>query len=165
MRNQAWLWALVVVIIVGGLAYFFWPIQKAVAPTEMNPVGAQPEQATTTPTATASTTASTAPATVNEFFGTWKSDQDAKFTREFMSDGRVVDKYAGDAKATMTGSWGIVANPSAEPVKLPDVGGATVLKLKFPDTTMYFAVTGVSSTNLSMNYLNGNGALNFTKVQ
>lgn len=157
MNNKTGIWIAGIVIVVA-LAYFFWPTQKVSAPTQT----AKTTQQTAAATSPAATT--TAPVAEAAFVGSWKSQQDAKFVRTFSADGSVTDTYTGDAAATSKGTWSIVANVAAEPVTLPNVSGETVLKLVFPKMTMYFAVTQLSSTNLSMNYLNGNGSLNFTKI-
>ncbi|HEY0979745.1 MAG TPA: hypothetical protein VGE23_02810 [Candidatus Paceibacterota bacterium] len=96
--------------------------------------------------------------------GTWKSTQDARFVRVFGADGTVIDRYEGDDSATVTGSWSIVADPAREQPDLPAIENATVIKVQFPEEVMYFAVTELSATNLSMIYLSGNGVLTFTRV-
>lgn len=148
MRNQSWLWALVVVIIVAGLAYFFWPKGAAMAP------------------ATQSNSTVPAPRADTAYVGSWKSIDDAKFTRSFSADGTINDTYEGDASASMTGTWSVVADPSSIP-NLPSMGGDPILKVVFDmKSPMYFAVLSMSSTTLSMTYLEGNGQpQNFKKVQ
>ena len=99
--------------------------------------------------------------------GTWKSNEDAKFTREFNADGTVTDRYEGDAGATANGTWTTV-DPAKEAnidVPLQYLAGMTVVKIHFPEGDYYFSINSLSATNLKMTYLGGRGnVLTFTKV-
>ena len=96
--------------------------------------------------------------------GTWRSKEDARFVREFRADGSIEDRYEGDDSATVLGNWNIVTDLANEQTNLPVVKDARVLKVQFPEEVMYFAVTEVSATDLSLIYLSGNGTLEFTRV-
>ncbi|HEY4516328.1 MAG TPA: hypothetical protein VJG64_00075 [Candidatus Paceibacterota bacterium] len=101
--------------------------------------------------------------------GTWKSKEDAKFTREFFADGTVRDRYEGDASATMTGTYMFV-DTSVEtdlPVPAANLSGMKVIKTTWPDgTILYFGVQSVTATDLALINLSGRGnILVFTKVQ
>ncbi len=101
--------------------------------------------------------------------GTWKSKEDAKFTREFNADGTVTDRYEGDASATMTGTYMFV-DASVEtgiPVPAANLAGMRVIKATWPNgDIMYFGVQSLSATDLALINLSGRGnILAFTKVQ
>jgi hypothetical protein len=102
--------------------------------------------------------------------GTWKSTDDAKFTRTFTADGKVTDSYEGDASATDTGTWQVV-DPAVEvigsTVSAEYLAGMTVIRINFEKSgTMFFSINSLSETNLAMTYLEGRGGiLSFTKVQ
>jgi hypothetical protein len=98
--------------------------------------------------------------------GTWKSNEDAKFTREFRSDGTFTDRYEGDASATMSGSWKVV-DPTAVDVGVPAsaLAGVTVVEMNFEDGPMYFGIANVSDVELAMvNYSGRGNILVFTKM-
>ena len=103
--------------------------------------------------------------------GTWKSKEDAKFTREFKADGTVTDTYDGDASATMTGTYMIV-DPLKEPegafgnAPVASLTGMTIIRTTWPNSEiMYFGVQSLTETDLSLIHLSGRGnILSFTKV-
>ena len=99
--------------------------------------------------------------------GKWKSTDDAKFTREFREDGTVTDMYEGDTSATANGTWSQVIDVAVEPVQLPAVGGATLLKLILGGEAYYFAIsTDTTADKLVLINLGGRGnILSFTRVQ
>lgn len=97
--------------------------------------------------------------------GTWQSTADAKFIREFNADGGVTDRYEGDPGATAAGSWTIIANVTAEPVLLPETD-LPILKLVFPASEpLYFSISDLTDTSLTLTYLDRGGALSFTRVR
>ena len=100
--------------------------------------------------------------------GTWKSKEDAKFTREFNADGTVTDRYEGDASATMTGTYMFVDAGVETDLSVPAsyLAGTKVIKTTWPDgTILYFAVQSVTATDLALVNLSGRGnILSFTKV-
>lgn len=102
---------------------------------------------------------------VDPLIGLWRSADDERFTREFLSDGTVTDKYEGEDLATSVGVWSYVADVSAEPVELPETE-RQILKIVFGDETMYFAMFADDGKydELELSYLNGNGILRFTRV-
>ena len=99
--------------------------------------------------------------------GTWRSNDDAQFTREFTAGGTIIDRYEGSPEATSQGEWSLVTDPSAEKVELPVVKDAKIVRVQFPEEALYFAVNGLTETNLSMIYLNGAraGNLEFTRIK
>lgn len=139
-------------IVAGGACYFFMPRTADVgegepAPSSVNDVARPNEE------------------TAASLDGTWKSKDDARFVRSFTADGIVTDRYEGDDSATVSGTWSFVADPTKEQAELPVVKDAKVLKLQFPEEVMYFALTELTETDLSMIYLSGNGSLQFTRVK
>lgn len=99
--------------------------------------------------------------------GTWKSTDDAKFTRTFSADGSVTDAYEGEASATDTGTWSVV-DPSIEVTGVPAdaLAGMTVIRINFEKSgAMFFGIKNLSETSLAMMYLDRGNILSFTKVQ
>ncbi|PIP87289.1 hypothetical protein COW81_01050 [Candidatus Campbellbacteria bacterium CG22_combo_CG10-13_8_21_14_all_36_13] len=96
--------------------------------------------------------------------GFWRSTDDSKFTREFLDDGSVVDKYEGDEDATFIGTWVYVEDLKAEPIELPEID-TPVIKAVFNEETFYFGVfmSEEDTNSLSLSYINGNGILNFVR--
>ncbi len=101
--------------------------------------------------------------------GTWRSDSDAKFTRELRSDGVIIDRYEGDATPGINGEWSIV-NPTQEPA-------ITAIAASFPNKTVvkaeweggvevtYFVISDVTATKLVTTDLSGRGVVTtYTKV-
>lgn len=98
--------------------------------------------------------------------GTWKSKDDTRFTRQFSADGSVADKYAGDASATMTGTWKVLTEKEPEAgFPGPMKEGATYLKIAMGENNMHFELIKVTPEELELIYLDRGGALAFTKVQ
>lgn len=97
-----------------------------------------------------------------EIVGTWRSEDDAKFTRVFTRDGAVVDRYEGDSEATVTGSWTTVTDADKLPFEVNQ--GMTVLQVAFPEERLFFGVTELTETSLEMIYLGSNGTLRFERI-
>jgi len=150
----------VVLLLAGGAYWLYTDSQKE------NAKGAD----TTTPTSQIETTrdsqAKMSPE-AGRTVGKWKSTEDAKFTREFREDGTVTDMYEGNASATANGTWSQVIDVAVEPVQLPAVGGATLLKLILNGEAFYFAIsTDTTADKLVLINLGGRGnILSFTRVQ
>ncbi|KND47447.1 MAG: hypothetical protein AB199_03390 [Parcubacteria bacterium C7867-004] len=149
--------AVVIALLVVGWWYWTYLAPRALAPTQ--------EMATTTEEGSVNEVANTTDAFKAKLAGDWRSKDDAKFTRQFSADGTVVDRYQGNDDATVTGEWSIVADPSKEAIPLPVVKDAKIVKIEFPEEALYFAVNGLTETDLSMIYLTGNGTLEFSRVR
>ncbi len=147
--------AVVIALLIVG--WWYW--------TYMTPSAPADETATTTPDGSVNEVAETPDAFAARLAGDWRSKDDAKFTRQFSANGSVTDRYAGNDDATVMGEWMLVADPAKEQVQLPVVKDAKVVKLQFPEEVLYFAVTGLTATDLSMVYLTGNGTLEFSRVR
>ena len=148
---------IVVVLALVVLGWWYWAYMT---PSAMTPAGEAPApEESVNGAAMSDADAGTALA------GVWQSAEDARFTREFRADGTVIDRYEGTDGATISGTWSFVADPASEQAELPVVKDAKVVKVQFPEEVMYFAVTEISATSLSMAYLSGNGSLEFSRVQ
>jgi len=145
---------IVVVLALAVIAWWYWAMMM---PAAIAPAETMDESGVSAPVSDEEAR--------TEIIGTWQSKQDSRFMRAFMADGTVTDSYEGVDEATMTGTWSIVADPSLEQQGLPAVGDSRVLKIQFPEEVLYFAITGLSATDLSMIYLMGNGSLEFTRIQ
>jgi hypothetical protein len=141
----------IIVIVLAAIAYFFLMQKTAVSQDA------------------AVTAAPTASSTDQRLAGTWKSTDDAKYTREFSADGSVVDRYEGDDSATETGTY-VQIDPSTDaglPVPAAALAGQSVIRIDFPkEGAMYFSINTLTDTSLAMTYLSGRGnVLSFTRVQ
>ena len=98
--------------------------------------------------------------------GKWVSTEDAKFTREFKSDGTIIDEYEGSAPDT-NGNWtlftkempveGFTGELEDEPI---------YLAIAMPESeALYFKITKIDEGTLEMVYLNRGGTLSFTKIK
>src|SRR3989338_6487098 len=151
MNNKV-LIGIVVLVLAGGVYWFYADSQKE---------GAKVADTTTSASQTAKMNAEAGRAV-----GKWKSTEDAKFTREFREDGTVTDMYEGDASATASGTWSQVVDVSVEPIQLPAVGGATILKLVLGGESLYFAIsTDTTADKLVLINLGGRGnIISFTRM-
>lgn len=106
--------------------------------------------------------------TSNDLVSTWQSNQDEKFKREFMADGKVTDRYEGQASATASGTWTTVNTDTETIANIPaaSIAGKMVIKISYNDgTTTYFAVNSLTQETLSTTDLSGNGAVTtYTRV-
>lgn len=156
-------WVVAAVVIVAAGVFYFWP-QLSQAPATQN--SGTEQQGTTD-----STSAAQRSSDVAALSGTWRSNTDAKFTREFRADGVIYDRYEGDASAGIGGSWGLVLDATKEPGLVASAAsliGKTVIKATWEDgaETTYFVVNSVSGTTLTTTDLSGNGKVTiYTKVQ
>lgn len=105
----------------------------------------------------------------NQLAGTWKSDSDAKFTREIRADGVIIDRYEGDATAGINGSWTLV-NPEQESIlsdRAASLVGKNVVRAEWEGgvEVTYFVVS-VDGNKMTTTDLTGRGAVTtYTKVQ
>src|SRR3989344_7480444 len=159
MSNKV-LVGIIALLIIGGGYWFYTDSQKENAKVADTSTPATQTETTQTSQAKMSPEAGRA-------IGKWKSTEDAKFTREFREDSTVTDMYEGDASATANGTWSQVVDVAVEPVQLPAVGGATLLKLILGGEAYYFAIsTDTTADKLVLINLGGRGnILSFTRVQ
>ncbi|OGG57722.1 hypothetical protein A2765_06540 [Candidatus Kaiserbacteria bacterium RIFCSPHIGHO2_01_FULL_56_24] len=163
MNNKGILIGIIVLLILGTGYWFYSDSQKQGEANKLAQAGSAQD------TNSMQVGGEVAPGNDPAMNGTWKSKEDAKFTREFNADGTVTDRYEGDASATMTGTYMLV-DASLEtdiPVPAANLSGMKVIKTTWPDgTILYFGVQSLTATDLALINLSGRGnILTFTKVQ
>ena len=116
--------------------------------------------ATTSPEGT-----ETVSTTSDSIVGSWKSVEDANFTRTLYENGQYKDAYEGQPSADMSGPWVTFTSATVpEGFAYPVEEGATYLQLDSGADALYFKVTKVTDTDLELIYLNRGGALTFTRI-
>lgn len=106
--------------------------------------------------------ASDAAGAMANIIGFWQSNEDTAFTREFLNDGTVVDRYSEESD---DGLWMVFTK------EIPDTAftgpleeGAVYLAIAMgEDEKYYFKVTRADSENLELMYLDRGGSLTFTR--
>jgi len=140
-------WIIVLILIGAGVWYYLSMPSPAAAPIPVEQdggIGGEPVQ--------------------SDIVGTWRSTEDAKFTREFRADGTVVDSYEGEESATVEGKWEFVEE-IPDDLPFADAEGA-IIRITDEYETYYFRVNDESRYEaLSLTYLSGNGVLTFERVQ
>lgn len=104
-------------------------------------------------------------AVARDIVGTWKSTDDAKFTREFAADSTVVDTYQGDEAATMQGMWKVFTNQDGEAAPFPLQEGMVYLRISTPEEVLFFTIPKISPDSLELTYLGGGGTLRLTRIR
>ena len=97
--------------------------------------------------------------------GKWVSTQDAKFTREFTAEGKLIDSYDGSAQDT--GNWTLFTK------EMPPEGftgtleeGPIYLAIGFTETPpLYFKVAKIDENSLELVYLDRGNTLSFTRMK
>ncbi len=173
MDSKLLLGLIAVVIVLGG-AYYFWPAQswpKEEIASKINDVKNSGSSNTNAngSTNTTNTSESVKLARDPMMSGIWKSDADAKFTREFRSDGVIVDRHVGGASAGVSGKW-VPIDAFKEKALAPifqSISGKTVIKVTWDldGKTTYFTVDSLTATKLTTTDTASNGAMTtFTKI-
>jgi hypothetical protein len=95
--------------------------------------------------------------------GLWRGVEDTKFTREFKSDGSVVDAYEGSTIDTK-GRW-VLFTKSMPPEGFTEaLEDGLYLAIAAPESkALYFRITRIERGVLELVYLNRGGTLTFTK--
>ena len=101
----------------------------------------------------------------NLLIGKWRSTQDAKFSREFFLDGRVVDNYEGFEDSPIEGVWRYVDDTSSLGINLPDANSMPIVEIIYLGEYYYFGVIASveAPDSLSLVYLDGNEILTFSR--
>lgn len=142
---------IVVVLALASVGWWYWAMMMPVQVTQEE---LSPEAAGEVSTVQSSL----------DLSGTWRSKEDARFVRVFNVDGTITDRYEGDERATVTGTWNVVEDPATERPELVVNEDMQVIRVQFAEEVLYFAIVNLTETDLSMIYLSGNGSLEFTRV-
>ncbi|HEX5774578.1 MAG TPA: hypothetical protein VFY28_01300 [Candidatus Paceibacterota bacterium] len=143
-----------------GLAGYLWYNGLPVDRTD-----SQEEAATTSPSAETTDPATLPASTLRaEVTGSWRSEDDPKFTRVFREDGTLTDSYEGNPDATANGSWRVVTGGEGLPASL-SAENRTVIRISFPEEALFFIVTALTEDELAMAYVGGNGSLRFERIR
>lgn len=94
----------------------------------------------------------------------WQNIEDPKFTREFLSDGSVVDRYEGDESATQTGIWA-PSGMGEIPFSVPVDETKKDFTLTFGNEKYFFRVMEITRTKLVLMYLDRGNFLEFKKIK
>lgn len=98
--------------------------------------------------------------------GTWKSDADEKFTREFRADGTVTDSYASEVEVNSSGTWELFTSENAVTTFTGELDeGSVYLKINIDGADLHFRVTEATDGSLSLVYLDRGGVLEFSRVE
>jgi hypothetical protein len=143
-------WVVAVIVALVAAVILWWPKISGEA---------MPQQQETLQTATSTAAGSSDPVLA----GTWKSNTDAKFTREFRTDGVVIDRYEGEASAGINGSWEVV-DPSKEAVlaaRASALAGMTVIKMVWENgvEVTYMAINKLDGKSMTTTDLTGAGSV------
>jgi hypothetical protein len=97
--------------------------------------------------------------------GLWRSTEDAKFTREFRSDGTTYDAYEGSVVES-DGRWILFTkNMPPEGYEVPLEDTVVYLAITEPESEpLYFRVTRAEVDALELIYLNRGGILSFERI-
>lgn len=99
--------------------------------------------------------------------GTWQSTDDTRFTRELDADGTAIDRYDGDASATVPGNWTLFSGDAVP----ADVGGhkfepdGIYLEVQQNGDTLLFALTHADRASMQIVYLERGNKLSFTRLK
>jgi len=98
--------------------------------------------------------------------GNWRNTEDPRFTREFRGDGSAVDLYDnGDETDRTQLSWNVFnADEPDTTYKGSYKDSATYLHMSNGAEDLFFELNKITSEELEMVFLDGNGVLTFKKV-
>ena len=97
--------------------------------------------------------------------GQWRSVDDEKFTRDFMSDGTVTDSYEGSDDTV--GTWLVFTINSKVAAPFPLEKNTAYLKITTDigaSEVMYYKLSKVTPEELELIYMDRGGALRFTRL-
>src|SRR3989338_10525348 len=157
--NQKAVIAILVIIILAGGAWLIWGKPSQPADTSAQaPVQTGAENQAPAP--------ATVPANDPALVGTWKSTDDAKFTRTFRADGTVTDSYEGDASATNNGTWKVYTAKMELPagVTFQLDNDVSYIQIAMDSDTFNYRVSKATSAELELIYMDRGGVLRFKKV-
>lgn len=102
-------------------------------------------------------------ATRTNIVGMWRSVDDASFTRTFSANGTVVDEY--DDSVTSTGSWEMFIDSNAPDVAFTLERDTVYLRIMDDTEAFHYTVSRLTPEELELIYMEGGGALRFTREQ
>jgi hypothetical protein len=100
-----------------------------------------------------------------DIIGSWQSDDDAKFVREFKEGGDIVDHYEGIDDTT--GTWSAFAASADTETPFPQTPNAVYLRVvmnDFPEEILYFELAKLTPEALELYFLGAGGVLSFTRL-
>jgi hypothetical protein len=140
----------VVVVLAAGL-FYFWPM-----------LSRTPEPVVYIPTPSQEIENSL-------MLGVWRSNTDAKFTREIDADGVMIDRYDGISSAGTNGEWSIVDPATETGLSVPsNLTGKAIIKVVWEGgvETTYFVVNDLTTSTMTTTDLTGTGSVTvYTKVR
>jgi len=95
--------------------------------------------------------------------GTWKSLDDEKFSRTFLDDGTVIDRYEGGEETD--GTWTIFTKNSGITTTFTLQPEVMYLRLIMGEDTMYFSLSKLTTEELELTHLERGNLLRFTSVE
>lgn len=102
---------------------------------------------------------------LRNIIGSWRSNDDTKFIREFKTGGIIVDRYEGIEDTT--GSWSAFTASEGLETPFPQTPNAVYLRVvmnDFPEEILYFELAKLTPVELELYFLGAGGVLSFTKV-
>lgn len=101
--------------------------------------------------------------------GRWRSTEDAKFTRAFLEQGNVVDRYSGEVVSTGTYAVFTKNLPPIEPPQFPLEDNAVYVQLTMSGSqseVLNFKVSlNAEGDQLTLIYMDRGGATTYTRVE
>lgn len=98
--------------------------------------------------------------------GQWKSNEDAKFTREFKSNGTISDSYEG--KIVSTGKWQVFTSVKPLKVSFPIEANAVYVQMTASGSqaeTLNFRVNKLTPETLELMYMDRGSVNTFTRIK
>lgn len=104
-------------------------------------------------------------AVLENILGSWRSTDDAKFTREFKADGVIIDHY--EEVEDTAGSWNAFTSNDNLETPFPQTPNTVYLRVvmnDFPEEVLYFELAKLTPEDLELFFLGRGGVLSFTRV-
>ena len=104
-------------------------------------------------------------AVATDIIGSWQSNDDPKFVREFKEGGNIVDHY--ENMNDTTGIWSAFAASAGAETPFPQTPDAVYLRVvmnDFPEEILYFELAKLTPEELELYFLGAGGVLSFTRV-
>jgi len=95
--------------------------------------------------------------------GTWKSLDDEKFSRTFLADGTVTDRYEGGEETS--GTWQVFTANSGIATPFTLEQDVMYLRLVMGDETLHFSLSKLTPEELELTYMERGNLLRFSAVK